>query len=130
MACHKYRIPCDECEFANFQDRCPGANFWNRLCGLTEIKEEDILSAVPKKTFGKLFRSLQLFLPEINFNTLSSNKVSSLKRNEVITLLKAIRHKNKELVQPDFVNLNNEEISKLLYRIMIIIHESRDQLQT
>lgn len=126
MACDKCRIPCNSCDYATKQDFCPGINFWNDFCEKPLIPEDQILTTPPtlsKRTFGKLFRSLQNFLPEINFDMLSSNKVSLLKRKEIIMLLKAIRMKNKEMVAPDYVNLKNEDLGRLLYKIMIKIHE-------
>lgn len=126
MACDKFRMPCDKCAFAGYQDRCPGANFWNEFCDRPKIDEDKVLKEPIKKTFGKLFRSLQKFMPEVNFQSLSSNKVSTLKRNEIIMLLKAIRLKDKELVPPDYVNLNNDNIGKMLYKVMITIHENRE----
>lgn len=123
MACNKYRIPCNECQFKSTQDNCPGANYWNELCDKPLVEEIKITNETEKKKFGKLFCSLQKFIPEFNMEALSSNKVSLLKRKEKIALLKAIRHKEKDLVDKDYVNLNNENISKLLYITMIRIHE-------
>lgn len=126
MACDKYRISCEQCDFCAMQDRCPGVNFWNEICGYEKIDESKIVTQTPeKKKFGKLFTSLQAFLPELNLQRLSSNKVSLLKRTDITLLLKAIRLKNKELVPPDYINLSNEKMSKLLYSIMISIHENR-----
>ena len=123
MACNKYRIPCNECQFKLTQDKCPGVNYWNELCDKPLVEEIEIINETGKKKFGKLFCSLQKFIPEFNMDTLSSNKVSLLKRKEKIALLKAIRQKEKDLVDRDYVNLNNENISKLLYVTMIRIHE-------
>ena len=126
MACDKFRMPCDKCAFAGCQDKCPGVNFWNEFCDRPKVDEDKILKEPIKKTFGKLFRSLQKFLPEVNFQSLSSNKVSTLKKTEIIMLLKAVRLKDKELVPPDYVNLTNENIGKMLYKVMIAIHENRE----
>lgn len=126
MACDKFRMPCDKCAFADCQDKCPGVNFWNEFCDRPKVDEDKILKEPIKKTFGKLFRSLQKFLPEVNFQSLSSNKVSTLKRAEIIMLLNAIRLKDKELVPPDYVNLTNENIGKMLYKVMTAIHENRE----
>lgn len=125
MACDKYRTPCNLCDYAMAQDKCPGVNFWNRICDLPEVKESEILTKPVKKNFGKLFSKLQEFLPDLNFQSLSSNRVSLLKRDEAIMLLKNIRHKNKDLVPQDYVTLNNDSIKKMLYKIMITIYENR-----
>lgn len=126
MACDKFKTPCNLCDYVGNQDICPGANFWNDFCGLPKIPEDKILKKPVKKVFGKLFNSLQQFLPEFNIQTLSSNKVSTLKRSEVITLLKGIRLKNKELIPQDYVTMKNEDIKNLLYKTMIEIYEKRN----
>lgn len=123
MACDKNRVNCNLCDYASKQDNCPGANFWNDLCEKPLVPENEVATSPEKRNFGKLFRSLQLFLPEINLQMLSSNKVSSLKRKEIVMLLKAIRTKEKSMVAPDYINLKNEDLSRLLYKIMIQIHE-------
>lgn len=126
MACDKFKIPCNRCDYAANQDICPGVNFWNDFCGLPKIPEDKILKKPVKKVFGKLFNSLQKFLPEFNFQTLSSNKVSTLKRDEVVTLLKGIRLKNKELIPQDYIIMKNEDMKSLLYKTMIEIYEKRN----
>lgn len=126
MACDKFKMPCNLCDYAGNQDTCPGVNFWNDFCGLPTIPEDKILKKPVKKVFGKLFNSLQQFLPEFNFQTLSSNKVSTLKRDEVVTLLKGIRLKNKELIPQDYITMKNEDMKSLLYKTMIEIYEKRN----
>ena len=43
MACDKYRMPCNLCDYAANQDICPGVNFWNEFCDLPKIDEDKIL---------------------------------------------------------------------------------------
>lgn len=61
MACDKYRTPCNLCDYAMAQDKCPGVNFWNRICDLPEVNESEIVTKPIKKTLENYFQSYKSF---------------------------------------------------------------------
>ena len=128
MACDKIKILCKQCDYFPFRDKCPGVNYWRKICGIDPLPEDQILTEVPSRVFGVLFKNLLNIDANFNLMSLSSNKVSHLSRNECISILHMIRNKFPNAIQSNYIHMKTEDMKKTLYALMKKLYENGNNI--